>query len=318
MPKLVIVRIPGTHTDWRRSNPIPNLGVGFLAAIAKEVGYDVTVLEGHMWLDMGYLPEELDYNGRLQFFLKEVELEAPDVLGISVLSGDLALGIEFAKLYRSEHPRTFIVMGGVGVNGVAKIIARYAGSSLDVIVKGEGEYTLKEILRELKRKSEIDFSKISGLSFRKENVWIHNPLRGLIQDLDTIPLMNLEDYKYLPSKIITLLPVERGCPSSCRFCFATETWGNGRYFSTGRIKEQGEVLLKYQKKVKVLFLSDSNILAKEDVGEETLRFILTNFPEAVGSINVRVDQLKKPGGYPKFRTLFLQVKIGWCIGLGTF
>jgi len=279
MPKFVIVRIPGTHTDWRRRNPIPNLGVGFLAEIAKKEGYKVTVLEGHMWLDMGYLPEELDYKERIQFFFKEIKLESPDILGISVLSGDLALGIELAKLYKKEYPKTFILMGGVGINGVAEIVARYAGNSIDVIVKGEGEFTLREVLKELKKGPKQNFSNVAGISFRVKNKWLHNPLRELIRDLDTTPLTTLEDYKYLPTNIITLLPVERGCPSACRFCFATETWGNGRYFSQERIKQQGKILLQFQKREKVLFLS---------------------------------------GGYPKFRTRFLQVKIGWCIGLETF
>lgn len=291
MPKFVIVRVAGTHTDYRRRNPIPNLGVGFLTAVAREEGYETKVLEGHMWIDSGYLPENMSYPDRLKFFLDEVEKEAPDVLGISVLSGDLALGIEFAKLYRAKHPTTFIVMGGVGVNGVAKIISRYAGNAIDVIVKGEGEYTFRDVLKELKKGHKRDFSLIKGISYRKNTKWTHNPERELIKDLDTVPMMDLDDYKDLPLNIITLLPVERGCPSACRFCFATKTWGTGRYFSKNRILRQGEILLRFQKNSKRLFLSDSNILAKEKEGEETLRFILDNFTEAVGSINLRVDQM---------------------------
>lgn len=291
MAKFVIIRIPGFHNDFRRTNPIPNLGVGFLAGVAKEEGYTVSILEGHMWIDTGYLSENLSYVDRLSFFLKEVEAEAPDVLGISVLSGDLALGIEFAKLYKAKNPETFILMGGVGVNGVASIIARYLGSSLDVIVEGEGEYTLREILKEIaKKKPKRDFSVIKGISYKQGDRWVHNPRRPLIKYLDTLPLVTLEEYKYLPPSIITLLPVERGCPSACRFCFATETWGKGRYFGLNRIKKQGKILLSFQKTIKRLFLSDSNILAQEKIGEETLRFILANFPEAIGSINLRVDQ----------------------------
>lgn len=291
MAKIVILRIPGTHTDFRTRNPIPNLGVGFLAAIAREEGHTVTVLEGHMWIDSGYLPLSLSYKERIDFFIKEVEEEAPDIVGISVLSCDLALGIEFAKAYRLKHPGVFLIMGGVGINGVAEIVARYAGNSLDVLVKGEGEITFREILQELKKGKNGDFQKILGISYRKGEKWIHNLLRPLIRDLDSIPMTTLDGYKHLPPNIRTLLPVERGCSSKCRFCFATETWGNGRYFSLDRIKRQGELLLGFQKTVQTLFLSDSNILAHEEIGANTLDFILNTFPEAVGSVNVRVDQI---------------------------
>jgi len=291
MPKFVILRIPGAHTDFRREMPIPNLGVGFLAAIAKEEGFSAAVLEGHMWLDMGYLPESLTYPERLGFFLREVEKESPDILGISVLSGDLALGIELAKIYKSKHPETFIIMGGVGLNGVTSIAARYASNSLDVIVKGEGEHTLKEILKEFKKGKKADFRGIKGLSYRDGNKWVHNPLRELIANLDSLPLITLADYKHLPPNVNTLLPIERGCPGNCRFCFATETWGIGRYFSLPRIKKQGEILLNFQRAGQTFFLSDSNIFADDRIGEETLRFVLKHFPQAVGGVNVRVDQI---------------------------
>jgi len=289
MAKLVILRIPGTHSDWRTKNPIPNLGVGFLAKIAREENYDAAVLEGHMWLDSGYLPSDLDYRQRISFFMKEVDKESPDILGISVLSGDLAIGIEFAKEFKKKHPDIPIVMGGVGTNGVAQIIARYAGNSIDMIVRGEGEYTFREVLKEFKK--EKDFSYIKGVSYNKKGKWKHNPLRELIEDLDTLPLVSLEDYRHLPPNIITLLPVERGCPSNCRFCFATKTWGSGRYFSLERIKKQGELLLKFQKRAQLLLLSDSNIFASEKKGEEILNFISQHLPEALGSVNVRVDQI---------------------------
>ncbi len=290
MPKIVLLRIPGNHTDWRRRNPIPNLGVGFLSAVARQEGFETAVLEGHMFLDSGYLPASLSYPERINFFLEEVRRESPDILGISVLSGDLALGIEFAKSYRKLYPTVKIVMGGVGVNGVAEIISRYAGSALDFIVKGEGEETFKNLLREIKKGAISNFNQIKGLSYRDGQNWRHNPLRPLIKDLDSLPLMTLGDYRHLPANIITLLPFERGCPSACNFCFATETWGSGRYFSVDRIIEQGKILLNFQGDLKTLFLSDSNILAKERLGRASLLEVLKKFPEVVGSINLRVDQ----------------------------
>jgi anaerobic magnesium-protoporphyrin IX monomethyl ester cyclase len=291
MPKFVVVRIPGHHSDFRRENPIPNIGVGFIAAIAGEEGYQTAVLEGHMWLDMGYLPEALSFPERIPFFVSEIETEAPDVLGISVLSGDLALGIELAKFYKKRYPETFILMGGMGVNGIRNVIARYAGDSLDAIVEGEGEATLREILQELKKGVKRDLSGVKGASVRVNNKWQHNPRRELISNLDSLPLATLENYKYLPPNIHTLLPIERGCPGNCRFCFATETWGNGRYFSPERIIKQGEILLNFQKSWQTFFMSDSNIFASEETGERVLRHILGHFPQAVGGINVRLDQI---------------------------
>lgn len=54
-------------------------------------------------------------------------------------------------------------------------------------MKGEGEYTLLELIKELE-KSKPDFMKVRGIAFKQDNQIIETPPRPLIEDLDKLPI----------------------------------------------------------------------------------------------------------------------------------
>jgi len=67
--------------------------------------------------------------------------------------------------------------------------------------------------------------------------------------------------------------------------------------------------------------SKSRILVTESKFKDSALEVFYNSPFLEKLVFLDKNQYSKTnlsGGYPKFRTLFLQVKIGWCIGLGTF
>jgi radical SAM superfamily enzyme YgiQ (UPF0313 family) len=114
---------------------------------------------------------------------------------------------------------------------------------VDLVVRGEGEYTIIEILQALEKESEINNhqSKIQGLSWRNsQGKIIHNPDRPLPDDIDAIPfpahqLFKIERYTNLNpltdgldmnARAYTIV-TSRGCPYKCTYCskpITGDTW----------------------------------------------------------------------------------------------
>jgi radical SAM superfamily enzyme YgiQ (UPF0313 family) len=94
---------------------------------------------------------------------------------------------------------------------------------VDVIVVGEGERTLPELLAALE--DEGDLAEVAGLVFRRGGEQVHTPRRQLMRDLDESPppARHLtEEYRddYFFQFWSSPAPVEtaRGCPHRCKFC----------------------------------------------------------------------------------------------------
>jgi radical SAM superfamily enzyme YgiQ (UPF0313 family) len=91
-------------------------------------------------------------------------------------------------------------------------------STVDLIVRGEGEQTLLEIAQNLGEHSKLH--DIKGITYKENNQVLRTPNRPFIQDLDTLPkpaysLFGLTDISCLER----LLPVIKvRIPFQCNFC----------------------------------------------------------------------------------------------------
>jgi radical SAM superfamily enzyme YgiQ (UPF0313 family) len=95
---------------------------------------------------------------------------------------------------------------------------------VDYVVRGEGEYTLLELIRALE-KGEATCHSITGLSYRKDNVPVHNPPRSMAVDLHRFPFPDrtlLMHEQHYTSEDMGLIMTTRGCPYACTYC-ATNT-----------------------------------------------------------------------------------------------
>src|ERR1700741_1566817 len=102
----------------------------------------------------------------------------------------------------------------------------YLDAGADLVIVGEAEQTLKEVVQKLENK-QTAFETTDGLIFRKAGETIKTNKRTVIRDLDTLPLpdweiMNMEPYKnmwlqqhgYFSINMVTT----RGCPYKCNWC----------------------------------------------------------------------------------------------------
>ncbi|UCE96190.1 MAG: radical SAM protein [Candidatus Bathyarchaeota archaeon] len=201
----------------------PPLGILYIATLLKDEGVEVSVLdqaaEGYSIVQTA----------------KWVERQDPDILGFSALASSGKTAARIAQKVREINPDITTVFGNYySTFNDQRILTTYPQT--DIIVRGEGEETTKELVKSLEKNHSL--KKVKGITFREKNKIITTPDRPLIKDIDTLPipdraLLKTEYHSTLigaigaPKKFTTLLS-SRGCPYRCKFCgcqkIAHGTW----------------------------------------------------------------------------------------------
>lgn len=152
-------------------------------------------------------------------------------VGVSVASATLPLGILLVRRIKSRSPDSVVILGGPGVYALEREILD-AFPEVDIVVSGEGESTLPELIRALESRS--DLASVAGISFREDGTVVKTPERDLIENLDELPYPLLEASSFSEylgyfgrGKMQPYLPIEagRGCPKLCAFCAISRFWG---------------------------------------------------------------------------------------------
>lgn len=188
------------------------------------------------------------YEQMEQWFMGWMELEKPEILGISVYSGTLAVSMWAARLTRERFPAVRVVMGG-GVfcdqldMGSPNLDAfrQWIGDAVEKIIIGEGEILFLKYLRgELSSSPKVVTLKDIGWEIMDIASAALPDFSGL--DLRAYP--NLASY------------TSRSCPYQCSFCSETVQWGKYRKKSAAQIVEEFKLLYSRYKR-QLFFLSDS-------------------------------------------------------------
>ncbi|MEO8071103.1 MAG: cobalamin-dependent protein, partial [Acidobacteriota bacterium] len=159
---------------------------------------------------------QADVPGTVRRLLAEYR---PDVVGLSIMTFQRKTAHKVIALVRSVIPEVTVVVGGYDPS-LAPDAYEGAASGVDVIVRGEGDHTFRELLRALEAGAALDA--VTGLSFRRGEEWIRNPLRHVSHLGDDIKLPNraarvLEGYTLL-GRPIDIVETSRGCTYDCSFC----------------------------------------------------------------------------------------------------
>ncbi len=173
------------------------------------------------------------------------------------------------KIIKQIWPKSLVVVGGAHAS-MAEIEV-LTESSVDFVVRGEGEITLYELIKS------IDSGKtneVLGISYRDSETGEikRNDDREEIKDLDSIPLpawhlLNMNFYFKHQKKSFPLLKnipagfvfTSRGSPFNCIFCSTVKNWKRYRSHSPERIILEIEHLIKnYQ--IRELVILDDNFI----------------------------------------------------------
>lgn len=183
----------------------------------------------------------------------------PDVVGLSVMTFQRHTARQVIARVRRLKPDVRVVVGGYDPS-LAPEAYMDAGSGVDFIVRGEGEITLRELLRALESGGELDA--IEGLSFRSGAGFAHNPPRHVVRRLDELKLPDrrarvLRGYTLL-GRQIDVVETSRGCTFDCSFCSIIEM--RGRNFHTASLdRVLADIADARARGARVVFLVDDNI-----------------------------------------------------------
>lgn len=191
----------------------PPLNLGYLAAVLERQGVEVAIAD---------LIVQEQPIATFQTLLQDY---APDLVGISSTTPSFPTALKLARLSKELRPNTPTVLGGSHVTFTAEETLR-ENASIDLVVRGEGEQTLQELLACLQASRPP--KDVAGVSYRQDGQVVHNAPRPFIHDLDSLPwparhLLDLAAYN-APGALLT----SRGCPAHCIFC-AASVMGGQRY-----------------------------------------------------------------------------------------
>ena len=224
-PKVLLVAPPwlDVYGDFQAAAKIgcvsPPLGLAYLAAATFDAGGECRVVDME--------PERMSASDLLSLIAEY----RPNLVGLTATSPVYHNAQRLAGEIKRRFPEIPLAIGGVHATIVGRQVLEDC-ESFDLAVVGEGEETMREIVRALATGGGM--AGISGVIFRSGNEIVKNAPRPLRAELDDTlrparRSLNLGLYHhYLPGK--GLIPyatifTSRGCPYRCTFCSQHTMYG---------------------------------------------------------------------------------------------
>lgn len=191
----------------------PNLGLAMIAAVLEKDGNKVCVIDAaaeNLTID--------DITERAREF-------GPDIAGAGGQTPISHISLEIFKRLKQEVSRHVVTIAGGPHFSFTAEESLMKCPHLDIVVRGEGEYTIRDICRSLRSGKGLG-KDIAGISFRESNgAIIKNPDREQIEDLDSLPfpawhLFPVKKYHWANINMLGSF-TSRGCKYHCPHCI---TW----------------------------------------------------------------------------------------------
>jgi radical SAM superfamily enzyme YgiQ (UPF0313 family) len=146
-------------------------------------------------------------------FLALVKEVNPEVIAFSIMSISAESCKSVIKEVRQLGSNAFIVVGGPHPTYYPRFIQE---SEADAICVGEGDNAFADLLRTIEAGS--GHENIPNICTKTKN----NPLRALVEDLDSVPFPDRElvyNNSSMAGMKLKSFMATRGCPYSCTYCF---------------------------------------------------------------------------------------------------
>jgi radical SAM superfamily enzyme YgiQ (UPF0313 family) len=260
----------------------PPTGLEYVATSMKDLVGKITLL------DLEHEPDYQDLEVLNEFIRNEI-----DLLCVSII-------------WDHQFDRVCELVSGLPGN-VPTVVGGYKATeeveylfdrcpNIDVIVRGEGEDTIKEVV------TGRSYGDIPGISYRDNGAVIHNDKRPL-PDINTIAFPDrslrrcdynlvLNDTRVTNLTFDTVLTT-RGCPFKCKFCtFSLNPLGQKRNYTERPLESVIEELKNVTAEV-VLF-SDDNFFTNPRRSEELCDLIIENDIKKSFLVQTRIDIANNP------------------------
>lgn len=220
--------------DPGEEHPYPPLGLLYLSSHLRRQGLAVEVFDSTF--------------SSLDEFRQQLELRRPPIVGIS---GNLMTRANVVAMTRiAKKHGAKVVLGGPEPYGYA---AEYLRRGADVIVNGEGELTLEELVPRLLEPEVGPLETVHGIAYLEEGGGlVETPARQAIADLDAQPLPDrgaidmsryMDSWRVARGKASISLITARGCPYRCRWCSHSVYGFSHRRRSPANVADEVEAII---------------------------------------------------------------------------
>ncbi len=234
----------------------PPTGLEYVATSAKGLVNKITLL------DLRHEADLCDTNKLLDFIRSQI-----DIICVGI-GWDRQLKEIYGLLNMMPDNIPLVVGGYTATEKVEELFADCP--KIDIIVRGEGEESIQEILKGLALEN------ILGISYRKDGKIIHNAHRPL-PDVDSIAapdrsLRRSEYHLMLNGINVTKLRFDsvlsaRGCPNNCKFCtFSLNPLGQKRNYAQRNVRSVVDEIEGLS--ASAILFSDDNFFANPKRAEE--------------------------------------------------
>ncbi len=201
------------------NKPYPPLGILYLSAWLDQHGYPNSVFDTTFATPLAQQQQLLH--------------QRPDILAVYTNLMTKLHVVKLLQFIRQEESlrQCLIVVGGPDIT---YNIDQYLKLGADVLVIGEGEQTLLEIVKACEEGLRPQFGHIEGLAYRDaEGRTICTAKRQHLKKVDELPFpnrhkINLQQYldlwKHHHGRSSVSVSTQRGCPYTCRWC-STAVYG---------------------------------------------------------------------------------------------
>jgi anaerobic magnesium-protoporphyrin IX monomethyl ester cyclase len=276
---------------WTKSS-MPPLGLLYIGAVLEKEGVPVEIVPTDV-LGLGW-----------RGIARKIARDKPDIVGVTITTENRFQSFRLIKLAKRAHPRALTVLGGPHASMAAEDCLEHI-PELDVVVRGEGEYTMLEICRAWDGAHDSSaLAGVQGLVLRIDGRIRCNPPRPPIQDLDSLPypafhLIPFEKYNFtFPVPGRGELPAvnvmtSRGCPFACSFCATPINWGRRvRMRSPENVIREIE-LLKERYGIQVVFFYDDTFNANPKRADAICGLMIQRKLDVFFKCDVRIDIMSR-------------------------
>jgi radical SAM superfamily enzyme YgiQ (UPF0313 family) len=278
---------------WSKGSTMPPLGLLYIGAVLEKAGVDVEIVPADVL--------KLDWSG----IRKKIAADRPDIVGVTSTTENRFQSFRLAKTAREAAPGAVTVMGGPHASMAAEDTLLHI-PELDIVVRGEGEMTMLDLVRALDRnRSTAAVTHVAGISFRQDGRVVANPPRSPITNLDGLPfpafhLVPFDKYNFKidvpgrgPLPAVNVM-TSRGCPFNCNFCATPINWGRAvRMRTTDNVIAEIEAHIE-KLGARVIFFYDDTFNVSVRRVEEICRKLIERRLDVFWRAEIRLDLMTKP------------------------
>lgn len=245
--------------------------------------------ERHYWSDIHPILEPL-----LEKWANTVAEYKPDVLGMTLYYCNEQPSIWFARRLKELLPNLLIVVGGPQTHN-----SGYVGNKIyDIVVNGEGEKSLLEILDAVERKIDVNYTETVNL------IKIIRQPEDEKFNLNKLPRPDYSDFDFNDYSFPNgaLCEISRGCIAKCTFCEETHFWKYRQRAALNTLEEIEHMY--YAHGVDVFWFVDSLVNGNlnelrafcRGVAEKGLKIHWTGYARCDGRMDLEYFKDLKAGG----------------------